>query len=103
MHEPTQRQREMLAQTARIHWPELERHFARGAVLQVAADLDLVAVAAALADDDKAAAGDWLNHGQLRQLDAAVAKAWASGEPQLWAVVVAPWILVQERRCDSVA
>ena len=31
-------------QTARVHWQELETHFARGVVIQVASDLDLVEV-----------------------------------------------------------
>ena len=42
-------------QTARVHWQELETHFARGVVIEVASDLDLVEVAACFANDDKAA------------------------------------------------
>jgi hypothetical protein len=35
----------LLAETAQIGWPELERFFARGILLHVARDLDLVSVA----------------------------------------------------------
>ncbi|MGC8698448.1 MAG: DUF2288 family protein [Halothiobacillus sp.] len=31
----------------------------------------------------------------------ATAKRWAQGEPNLWAVVVNPWVLVQQRGADE--
>ncbi len=35
-------------QTGQLAWPELERHFARGVVIKVDSDLDLVKVASAV-------------------------------------------------------
>jgi hypothetical protein len=84
-------------QTARISWQELERHFARGVVICVAAALDLVAVATAFANDDRPTVERWLAAGQVQHLDVQTAKGWAAGEPELWAVVAAPWVIVQER------
>lgn len=86
-------------QTARIDWPGLERHFARGVVIEVADHLDLVEVAACLANDDKAAVSAWLDAGDIRHLPRETAQRWAQADAaQLWAVVVAPWVVVQERR-----
>ena len=60
-------------------------------------DLDLVEVAACFANDDKAAVEQWINDGRVQHLSMATAKDWAAREPELWAVVVAPWVVVQER------
>ena len=38
-------------ETARISWEELQPHFARGAAVYVAPDLDLIAVARHVAED----------------------------------------------------
>ena len=73
-------------QTARVHWQELETHFARGVVIEVASDLDLVEVAACFANDDKAAVEQWINDGRVQHLSMATAKDWAAREPELWAV-----------------
>ena len=42
----------ILGATAQIEWSVLEPHFARGDLLAVAAQLDLVAVAAAMMEDN---------------------------------------------------
>lgn len=84
-------------ETAKIQWRELQNFFARGMVFQVAGNLDLVQVAAAIAQDDKGAVEAWLAAGQLARVSDEQAQDWWSRDPDLWAVVVAPWILVQEK------
>lgn len=84
------------AQTGRLGWPELQRHFARGVLLCVARPLDLVEVAATLVRDDAAQMRDWLDAGAVRKATLADAGRWAAAQPGLWAVVTAPWVLVQE-------
>lgn len=88
---------DLLAETARISWVELEKPFARGVVVRVDSALDLVEVATCFANDDKSAVEAWINAGQLEHLDMPTAKDWAQRDPDLWAVVVAPWVVVQER------
>ncbi|WP_297529182.1 DUF2288 domain-containing protein [Thiohalobacter sp.] len=88
---------ELLAQTARVTWPELERHFARGLVIRVAPELDLIAVGRDFAAGDRAAVEAALATGALARLGPAEARHWAADAPELWALVVAPWVLVQER------
>ena len=88
---------ELHAETARICWQELEVHFARGVVIRVASDLDLVEVAVGFANDDKPAVERWITAGQVEHLGMETARDWNERNPELWAVVVAPWVVVQER------
>ncbi|HEV3424229.1 MAG TPA: DUF2288 domain-containing protein [Paraburkholderia sp.] len=87
----------LLSETAKIGWPELERFFARGILLRVARDLDLVSVAEAIANDDTAQVSQWLSAGLLERVQAETAADFAERDPDLWAVVVSPWVCVQER------
>lgn len=89
--------KELHAETARVSWQELEVHFARGVVIRVASDLDLVEVAAGFANDDKPAVERWITAGQVEHLGVETARDWNERDPELWAVVVAPWVVVQER------
>ena len=84
------------AETGRLAWTELERHFARGVVIKVAGDLDLVDVALAMARDDKAVVADWLDRGRLAKAEPDDARAWHQQQSVFWAVVAAPWVLIQE-------
>lgn len=84
------------AQTAQCRWAELERHFARGVVVKVAPDLDLVEVAVRVVNDDKPSVEQWMRNGKFTVLQAVDARDWSQCDPTLWAVVAAPWVLVQE-------
>lgn len=87
----------LLGETAAITWQELQPFFARGALLRVASNADLVEAALAVAQDDSAKVSAWLAGGQLNKLEAGQAQDWLERDPTLWAVVVRPWVLVQER------
>jgi len=84
------------AETARIEWPELEPHYARGATVTIAADEDLVAVAEAIVNDDQATVMTGMTRGGIARTGSDEAARWAAGGCELWAVVVPPWVLVQE-------
>ncbi|WJF91056.1 DUF2288 domain-containing protein [Paraburkholderia bonniea] len=87
----------LLAETAQIGWPELERFFAKGILLHVARDLDLVSVAEAIASDHTTQVTQWLSAGLVERIQATTAADFAARDPDLWAVVVSPWVCVQER------
>jgi len=91
----------LLGETAPIRWQELQPFFARGVLLWVAGHADLIAVAQALASDDQARVAEWMNQGILSKFEDTRAEDLLTRDPQLWAVVVAPWVLVQERARDS--
>ncbi len=84
------------AETGKLSWPELQRHFARGVVIRVDGELDLVAVAAAFVRDDKPEVERWLTSGQVERVGEEHARDWQERDPLFWAVVAAPWVLVQE-------
>jgi len=84
------------AETARLVWPELERHFARGAVIRVDPSLDLIDVAISVSEDDKEKVELWMNTGLVGHPSMEDAKDWVERQPDFWTVVVAPWVLIQE-------
>jgi len=86
------------SETAKIGWPELERHFARGVVVAVAPELDLVEVAYAMANDDKSSLEGWLQAAQVARVSEEQALDWVARQPTFWAVVVAPWVVIQEAK-----
>jgi hypothetical protein len=83
-------------ETARLPWTELIKHFAAGNVVWVANSLDLVDVAVRVSHDDKANIAQWMNAGLLGKVNDEQAQAWLEADAQLWAVVVHPFILVQQ-------
>ena len=92
------RRKKLNQETARIPWQELLRQFAAGKVLWVSNDLDLIEVALCIALDDSAKVQEWLAGQQLGKVSDATAQAWLDQAAQLWAVVVNPWVLVQQNK-----
>jgi hypothetical protein len=84
------------AQTGRVAWSELQRHFARGMILIVSDQLDLIEVAARIIDDDATQVQAWIAGKQLLRAELRHAQAWETAQSQFWSVVAAPWVLVQE-------
>lgn len=84
-------------ETSRIHWHELQTYFARGQVVRVAPELDLLEVATELAADNKSRFEQWMNEGRVGEVPPDTGQAWYDRNAELWAVVIAPWILVQDR------
>ena len=87
---------DLVGQTAKIDWSEIERFFAKGQILRIAPSLDLVEVAFAMIRDRTEPVAAWRDAGDLDALDTDTARRWAGGDVTLWAVVTPPWILVQE-------
>ncbi|MBD9424318.1 DUF2288 domain-containing protein [Pseudomonas sp. PDM15] len=87
----------LLGETAKISWQELQPFFARGQLLWVGVAMDLVEVAQAVAEDDRAKVAVWLQAGQIAKVEETLAQDFLARDPELWAVVVSPWVLIQER------
>ena len=97
MTQPSTLYVKLLGETAAISWNELQPFFARGALLWVDGGQDLIAVAEAVAENDQRRVEAWLAAGQLSKVEAPLAEDLLARDPPLWAVVVSPWVLVQER------
>jgi hypothetical protein len=83
-------------ETGRITWPELQRYFARGVIIIVNPSLDLIDIAQHVARNQTEAIDRLIQNGQLLRAADEHALDWQSRLPDFWAVVVAPWVLVQE-------
>ena len=86
------------SETATIPWQELQRFFAAGKVMLVTAELDLVDVAVAFQRDDIDRVRQWTDDLHIEPVSDDQARSWVSTDAALWAVVVKPWVLVQESR-----
>jgi hypothetical protein len=83
-------------ETARIAWKELQRFFASGAAFKVDTELDLVEAAFQISEDNRAQVAQWMETGQITRVSDAQALAWYEGDAKVWAVVVRPYVLVQQ-------
>jgi len=87
----------VIMETSRIEWKELQKFFAGGLAVAVSAKLDLIEVALQMHGDNKAQFEEWLSAGMVGKVTDEQAAAWLASDADMWAVVVSPWILVQER------
>ncbi len=83
-------------ETARISWHELQGHFASGSVIAVSRDLDIIRVAEEIAKDNAAQMKEWLGAGRVHPVTDEQAHHWHASSTELWALVIKPWVLVQE-------
>jgi len=97
MDNKTEKWHTLHAETAAIDWKDLERFFAKGNLLRVAKDLDLVDAALEIANDNGACIEKWMNNNLLAAVSNDEALLWSKGDTELWSVIVLPWILVQQR------
>ena len=90
-------------ETSKLPWKELEKFFARGILFKVAEGIDILDVAIVLTRDDKDTLQKWVDDGNVAAVKAEDAKKWNDASAILWAVVVAPFALVQEftQKLDS--
>ena len=86
---------DMHGQTDQLAWSELARFFAAGKVLFIAEELNLVEVAAAVSADDTEQVSQWLELQQLSPVNDQQAADWQQSDQLMWAVVTAPWVLIQ--------
>jgi hypothetical protein len=88
-------------ETSRIHWKELQRFFASGAAVLISTKLDLVEVALQMHIDNKTQFEAWLSSGKIGKVSDEQASAWLAADTEVWAVVVSPWVLVQEIKSSA--
>ena len=84
------------SETARISWQELQKHYASGNVLGVAVGADLIKVAIALNEDNATQIQDWLSDQSVFEVTDQQAMEWFENQTILWALVIPPFVLVQE-------
>ena len=83
-------------ETAKIPWRDLQRFFAQGKVLLVSADQDLVTIAGHIAADQAEVIDSLVKESILNLVTDEQAKNMIEQDSQVWAVVIAPWVLIQQ-------
>ena len=89
-------QQKLNLETAKISWTEIQRFFAQGLIIVVDQNLDLIEVAAKFTNDDSEDIRELMDGVKIRKADTDDAKTWNRFDTLFWAVVTAPWVLVQE-------
>lgn len=84
-------------ETSTITWKELLPFFAAGQVITVKSGIDLVEVATQVSQDNKNQIEAWMAEGTIAKVTDQQATTWYENDSTLWAVVVRPWVLVQEK------
>jgi hypothetical protein len=92
---------ELLLETAQISWRELQRFFASGHAIAVDNSLDLIYVASQITKDNAAQIKTWMESGLVDAVKDSQAQAWYEQDAMVWALVIKPWVLVQQKAEQS--
>lgn len=79
-----------------IEWKELVLFFARGKVVFVSREVDLVDVAFQMSKDNQTLVQELMRRGLIERLTDERARRWFDDNIVVRATVVTPWVLVQE-------
>lgn len=83
-------------ETAKINWHDLQTHFALGNVMAVSRSADLIDTAITFHQDNRAKVQTSLVDKTLFEVSDALALQWYESNCELWALVIPPFVLVQE-------
>jgi len=83
-------------ETAKISWKELQRLFASGVLIVVQQGTDLIETAERFVANDSEYVEQLLSSSLIHKAEISDAEKWNEEDAVLWAVVVAPWVLVQD-------
>jgi hypothetical protein len=87
---------ELEKECAQISYKELERFFAKGALILVEKDLNIIDVAEVIQEDNSKALETWIQKGQVVRVHDEHAIKWSKNHSDLLAVTMTPWVIVQE-------
>ena len=86
---------QLLSETAKIEFEKLQRFFATGQAVYVEDSLDLIDTAASLSLDAKDTIEALMAENKIAKVTDQQAKDWLKNDAIVWAVVVKPWVLIQ--------
>ncbi len=95
MNEELPLKQKLNLETAQISWQELELFFAKGCLLQVEKGLDLVTIAEQVASNQKDQIEALILNKKIAFVTAEWAKKNCQPTTQVWAVVIAPYVICQ--------
>ncbi len=83
-------------ETTKIRWGLLDHYQQQDSVIEVTKQLDLIDVACEFVRDNRVQVKTWLDQLLINKVSNAQAQVWKAEDREIWAVVVAPWALVQD-------
>ena len=86
---------ELNQETSKIAWSEMQKFFASGSTIFVANGLDLLDVASDLVMDNKSRIEALMQENEMHNVTDEQATRWLAEDSFVWAVVLAPYVLVQ--------
>ena len=86
---------ELNQETSKIAWSEMQKFFASGSTIFVTNDLDLLDVASDLVLDNSSSINTLMQDNKMHPVTDAQATVWLAENQWVWAVVLAPYVLVQ--------
>jgi hypothetical protein len=88
---------ELAAQVIEADWGSLRAHLRRGALIVVAADLDLLSVAQCVTGDDSTSIQNWISAGKLAKPSEAQILDWDTDPSRIFSMLItSPYVLMQE-------
>ena len=81
---------------APVFYKEVERFFAKGMLVLIADDLDIIEVALAIQNDESASIQQWIDDKKVVRVNDEHAIGWSENNEPLMAITAVPWVLVQE-------
>jgi hypothetical protein len=79
-----------------IAWTALARFFAGGTAVVIDAELDLADAAFQFSKNNRAVVEQWMSAGKVSKVTDEQAKKWFEADATVAAIVISPWVLVQE-------
>ena len=95
---PRSSREKLLLETGTIPWLQLQPWFAQGKVIWVAGELDLVEVGFQFSEDNKGQFERWISEGLVAPVNDEQALTWFEQQAELWALVLKPYVLVQDQK-----
>jgi len=87
---------ELEGECAPVFYKEIERFFAKGMLVLVDKQLNVIDVALAVQNDKSKKIQKWIKEELLVRVHDEYAIKWSQSNERLMAITVVPWVLVQE-------
>ena len=93
----TELRKKLESESGYLTWQELEKHFARGAIRVISKDSDLIEMAIDIAQNNTDKIASALANNIIYEPNNSQALNWQQQNSTFQSVVVAPFVLIQEK------
>ena len=87
---------ELKDECAPVFYKEVQRFFAKGMLVQVADEIDIIEAALVIQNDNSKQMEQWIAENKVIRVNDEQAIKWSENNEALMAITAVPWVLVQE-------